>query len=422
MPKVHKKAILIILSILLIVLTGCYDSREISDTAYVAMLGIDEGIGDVWQISFLIPFFGNKDPGGSGGDEESKDTTQYNLYTFEAPTFFEGVSMLNTFISKKVIFMHANIIVFSEALARNGKIAEFISPLVRNREIRRTEFVVVSKNSAKSFLEAASLDLETSITKEMEDLIKGSTFSGYYPKTDLNDLNNGIKSSYHQTLAIYGATNYGREEKKPYFNTKDIYAGSIPRKGGGKIELGGSAVINGDIMVGKLSGQETRMVLLSKGKLKKAVFSVPDPKKPDLIVPMEIRPIGKPKVKISFEGEEPIIDLKLKLKGDILAIQSTIDYEDPKLIPVLEKAVEEFIKGELDRTSRKIIDLETDVFDFGLFAARHFSTIQEWEEYNWNKHFKNADINTTVEFQLKRTGTMISSSPIISSKGDEKDR
>ncbi len=419
----RKIASIIVFFMILFMLTGCYDSREISDSTYVAMLGIDEGTNNKWQITFLFP---SLDKMNSGEEEGGKSSVKYTKYTIEASSFFEGVSLANTSIPKQIIFMHANAIVFSEALARDGKIGEFIAPLIRNREIRRTEFIIVSKGSANSFLEAASKNVESSITQEMEDLLGGTSYAGYFPTADLNDLNNGIKSTYHQVIAAYGDLNSGINKERDDSSNKngneiEYYAGDIPREGGPKIDLAGSAVINGDRMVGKLTGQETSMVLIIKGLLKKSTLAIPDPKKENLIVPIEIRLSKKPKINVKFEDKEPVIDIKLKLEGDILAIQSRIDYEDPKLTPVLEKAVEDFIEKELNKTFKKCKNLKSDVFNFGNIAVRQFLTIQEWEEYNWNKHFENAHINTSVKFNIRRTGTMISDSPIISTEDDEKE-
>jgi phosphopantetheine--protein transferase-like protein len=157
-----------------------------------------------------------------------------------------------------------------------------------------------------------------------------------------------------------------------------------------------------------------------KGLLKRAILPVTDPNKPELMIPIEIKFIKRPRIKIKFKDNEPIIDIDLKIEGDILAIQSRIDYESPKLTPIVEKAVEEYIKREVDETVKKCRDeLRADIFEFGNIAAMRFPTIQKWEEYSWNEHFENAIINTTVKFKIKRTGTMISDSPIITSEGKE---
>ena len=47
-------------------MTGCFDSHEIGDFAYVTAMGIDEGISDTFRLTFQISKFSQ---GGGGGGE-----------------------------------------------------------------------------------------------------------------------------------------------------------------------------------------------------------------------------------------------------------------------------------------------------------------------------------------------------------------
>ena len=422
--KMGRSILLMILCLaLLTMLAGCFDAKEVNDFAYVAMLGIDKGVADEWRLTFLIPF--SDITASKGNGENNAETNKYLSFTIESPSFFEGLDLANTSLPKKINFMHSNVIVFSEDLAKSGMAGTFIAPLIRHREIRRTEHVIVSRGSAEEFIKAAGAIIESSVTKALEDLLKESDDTGYFPKIDLYDIYNGMKSTYRQPIAIYGAVNSGKKFKKDgeKKNTSDdsqgYYAGDIPREGGSKIELMGSVIADGDRIAGKLTGQETRMMLMARGEFKRGIFTIQDPKKPDLVIPVEVRLARKPQTRISFQDNKPMIDLKLKLEGDVLAIQSKIDYEDPKMMPVLEKAIAEHLKEELDKTIEKCLELSTDIFSFGYFAAMKFKTIQEWEDYEWNKQFKNAEVTTALEFSIRHTGTFLSSSPIISSEGEE---
>lgn len=229
------------------------------------------------------------------------------------------------------------------------------------------------------------------------------------------------KSTYGQPIAILAAVNNFKEfkqstttERKDFKTSGDYYAGQLVRVGGSKIEFLGSALFNGDKMVGELNGDETRVVMMSKGKFTRGFYAIPDPQKPDSAITLEVRQEKKPEINVRFEGDRPILDLKIELEGDIVAIQSTVNYESTKLKPLVEQQFKEFIKGQIDRTIKKCQELKTDVFGygFGLSVAKKFATIQEWEAYNWKGRFPNAEINTDVEFNIRRTGTMVRSSGI----------
>lgn len=170
-------------------------------------------------------------------------------------------------------------------------------------------------------------------------------------------------------------------------------------------------------MVGELNGDETRSLLMLIDEFRRGFYAVKDPKKPNTTITMDIRRQKSPSIKVRFEGGKPVIDVKVFLEGDILAIQSTIDYESKELKPMLENEFKKLVKEQLDKTIMKCQALNTDVFRFGSTAAMNFLTIPEWEEYNWLKRFKDAKVNTQVDFTIRRTGTMLKSSEMFSTEG-----
>jgi spore germination protein KC len=173
-------------------------------------------------------------------------------------------------------------------------------------------------------------------------------------------------------------------------------------------------------MVGELSGDETRLMLMGRGEFERGFFGIPDPKKPELLVPLDVRmKKSNRKVSAKIENGKPNIHLKLDLEGDILAVQSRINYESPELKPVLEKAFEQYIKTGLDELISKTKALKVDILQFGRKAVWNFNTIQEWEKYNWIAQYEKSEITTEVSFTIRRTGTMLNNSPILTTEGRE---
>ncbi|QSQ08121.1 Spore germination protein B3 [Koleobacter methoxysyntrophicus] len=413
-------------------LTGCYDSREIEELAYVMTIGIDKGVTD--KLRLTVQFSTMSGPtaaagggmgggGGNGGSQDGGEQDGYTAITMDVPSFFTGIDMINTIVPRKLNFMHTKALVFSEEMAREG-IGDYIAPIVRYREIRRTIHVIVCKGSAADFIKENKPFIGTTLSKTMEIMMEGPYDTGFFPHVTLYDIYNNMKSTYRQPVAILGTVNdfkSFKEEGPPWgsgFKTGgDYYAGELPRKGGNKLELFGCAVFNGDKMVGELSGHETRIMMIGRGEFTKGTFTIKDPKKPDLIVPIEVYQEIKPKIKIRFEKDKPVIHLRVFLEGEILAVQSRINYETVGLKPLLEKSLERHIKSELDRLIQKGKDMNIDLLEFGRTAVSHFDTIQEWERFNWLRQFEKAEIYTDVEFALRRTGGLIKSSPIMTREG-----
>ncbi len=414
--------ILVCLFIIPFFLTACFDAHEIGEFTYATMIGFEHGVSDKYRITFQILKFVQSSGGeNKGGGQETTETI-----TFDVPTLAAAFNISNTNISKILNFMHIKAIVISEELATSGHLGESITPLMRYRQIRRTTNVIVCKGKAEEFIKATKPYAGELVTKTLEDLVENSKNTGYFPKSTFNDFYDGIKAPYHALMLMYGAINKGEnlQENGLKYEGKtkdsgDYYAGDVPRSGGGGIELFGSAILNGDKMVGKLTGFETQLLLMMRGELKSVSFTIPDPEIPTLSIPLSINEFEKPKIDIDLNGGSPKIHAKLKMEGDILTIQSRIHYEDPEKKKIVEDAFEKYIVEGVERVFAKCKVFKADVFNFGTEAVTQFWTIPEWENYNWLEKFDKSELKVEADFTIRRTGKIIKSEPIYSSEGKE---
>ncbi|MCX7920545.1 MAG: Ger(x)C family spore germination protein [Clostridia bacterium] len=406
-------------------LAGCFDSQEITEWAYVYSIGMEKGVTDKLRMTIQVPRMkaGKGRGGQSGGSESGQDQSDIETITIDCPTFYSGVNMVNSFLSRQLNYMHTKYLVFSESLAREG-IDTYITGFIRGRQIRRQINVIIAKGSASEFLKENQTVISSSLSKKQQNMVEQGGNTGFFSEVTYGELLNEAKSYYSQPIAILAAVNDESKFKEgegtgkaPFKTSGDYYAGDLVRKGGSKVELLGTAVFDGGKMVGELNGDETRALLMVRGEFQRGFFALEDPKNPDTAITMDIRRQKGPSIKVGFEAGKPVIDVKVFLEGDILAIQSTIDYETKELKPILEKEFEKLIKEQIDQTIKKCQNLNSDVFKFGSVAAMHFLTVPEWEKYNWLKRFKDAQVNTQVNFTIRRTGNMIKSSEIVSTEG-----
>ena len=424
----RKVIIILILGTFLLSLTACYDAHEMDDMLYVVSIGVDKGISDKWRLTIQFPTMkegggqtqsgsggGGQSQSGSGGDEQSG----HSYASIDAPSFFTGIDMLNASLPRKLNFTHTQIIVFSEELAEEGLIGEYIAPLSRSREIRRSAHVFVVKGKAIDFIKENKPVIGTTISKSFQVLTHASENIGFFPHTTLENFYEGLKSPYGQAIAAMASVNDSKsfaEDGEPLgtkFKTGGGYfAGQLPRTGQNKIEVWGTALFNGDKMVGELNGDETRFLLMTRGEFKQGSFTMQDTKEPELIITLDVRASKKPDIEVDCKGAKPVIRLKVQLDADLLAIQSMINYEQPELQLLLEETFKKSVEEGITELIKKCQDLNTDVFHFGDYAAKNFLTINAFESYDWNRHFKEAEVIVDVNFAIRRTGTQIKSYPI----------
>ncbi len=420
--------IAIICFIFIFSLTGCYDAREISSYAFVISVGVDYGVTDRWRLTFQIPDFGSESGGGGQSSGQSGGSLKYRVMTIDAPSFYAGVNLINTNTPRRLNFEHVHAFAFSEEIARSGDLGVIITPLVRFWEIRRSTNIIICKGSAMDFINANQPYIGGTVSKTIQDLVEESRDNGFFPETTLGDLYDGIKSMYKQPIAIYGAINTGDKFVKngPNYQgenkrTGGYYAGDVPRKGGNNIELVGCIIADGDKEIGELTGLETRFMLMLNGKFKRGIFSIPDPEKEKTVIPVEIHMRRKPEISANMTGGKANIHAKVVLDANIMAIQSSINYETSPKLKELEQYTAGLIKTEMDKLVKKCQDLKCDVLGFGRTVVKCFiwNTVDEWEQYKWLEQFSSAQITTEVEVKIRHTGTLIGSSPILSTKGEE---
>lgn len=408
-------------------LTGCKDISEVDDSVYPICIGIDKGSKNKLILTIQYPTYKSSAPssgssGGGAGAASGSQTSDTNIHTMECPSLLEGISMMNMAISRKLSLSHGKMLVISEELAREG-IQQYLASLEKYREARPSMFLVISRGKAVDFIKENKSNIGQSITKATEMMIQQSKNTGFFPEVTFNDFLLNMISPYQEPIAIYaGVNNFDKlsidhpSDSPQLVLEPKLKPGDLPRIGVAKRELVGTAVFKGDKMVGSLSPFETQYYLMLTGKFNTGVITIEDKKKPNSGIGFFVR-LGRPtKIKAKFISGKPVIDAKINIEADISSIQSRYEYETPSLIGSLnvemEKHISESIKQLIKKTQK---EYKTDIFGFGGKVAGHFSTIQEWEKYNWLAHYTDSTVNVDVIVNVRRTGRTIGSPPLMTS-------
>lgn len=410
-------------------MTGCFDVHEIDDQIYALSVGVDKGTYSKVRLTVQYPTYkssgdsggsSQKDPSGSIGKNAQSGS---NVATVEAPTMLEAVDLLNTAVPRRISLMHTKWYIFSEEFAREG-IDPYISGLERFRETRGSSAIVVTRGSAEDFIKANESTIGDSLSKAIELHLMQSSTNGFFPDVRFTDFYMALFSSYKSPIALYGGVS---DLEPPYdlpvnpssmIGRENLIPGELPRSGVSKIELSGLAVFDGGKMVGSMDAHEASCYMMIMGKYNSGRFSIPDKYNPERAIIFDIHKSREPRIKAYFKGGKPIIDVNVKLESEIYAIQSRIDYEELSHQAELENQIKEYILDCMQKTIKKSQkEFKADIFGFGEHVAGNFSTIGEWESYNWLSHYSEADINVTVEVKVRRTGVLFHSSPLFNNSG-----
>ena len=412
-----RKAVAVLLVLVsLFSFTACFDMREIDDVLYVLWLGIDKGSNDKWRITIKYNPM-TEDKGGSGGQssqgqgggEEAGDYA-----SVDAPSFFAAVSVLNTIMPREISFAHTQLIIFSEEIAKSGNINEYIAPLNRYYELRRSASVYICKGDALDIIKNNKPQIGKSVTRNFLIMHDVSNDTGMLPKVTLEKFQAGINSKTEQAIAAIISSNesgYFKEEGDLYtegVNDEGTFiAGQIPRDAQYKVEVCGTAIFDGEKLAANLTGEETRYLLMARGELKNATITLKDPENRKKSVSLKVTLATKPRIKVKFYNDKPIIDATIMLDAEILSIQGDTPYEQKSYMGYLQETARIQIKNGIEDLIEKCKKINVDAFGFGQYAKRRFLTIGDMEKYNWNQSFCAAEVFVHTEVFIRRTGEII---------------
>lgn len=412
MTKTRKALLALSLIICVLSLSACFDAHELNEQLHVLIIGIDQGIADKWRLTIQFLTVADGETGGGQPNQQNGEgaAPMDDIMTVDAPSFFAAIDLLNATRPERLMFSHAQFIIFSDELAKADLVKHYIAPINRFREIRRSARILVVKGSVHDYLQENQPLLSNLISEQMRLAVDEGENSGWIPSITLEAFNTALESPYLQPIAALTAVNDLGTLPKEGEPVTDLFlpagryiAGEIPRAGTNKIELFGTALFSTGRMVGELNGDETRYLLMVRDEFKRGFFTIQDPLEPGLIVPLDVRRSKRPKIKIEL-GEQPRIDLKVFLDLELLATQGTENYEDEALKGFLEEVFQMHAERGIEEVISTCQSLNIDPFLFGNQVVRHFWTIQELEAYEWPEKFKHAVVNVEVDAVIRRTG------------------
>lgn len=170
---------LIILLIIPLILTGCYDYNELSDLAIVSGIGID-----FEEDEFIVTFeiLSTKKEG-----ETSASSSTYNVSS-KGSSVVEAFSKNGTLMDKIPYFEHVDVIVISEEVAKNHlkEVSEYI---IRTSKLRNETYLAIASNyTAKEVISNTSTEKPVAasfITNLLENNKNSASAAYYIPYTEV---------------------------------------------------------------------------------------------------------------------------------------------------------------------------------------------------------------------------------------------
>lgn len=372
-----KKIILMLTSI--IILTGCWNYRELNDYAIATGMAIDYEDGE-YEVSLLFA---------NGSNKEDEDT-QVTVRSEKGKTIYEAIKNISLSMPKEIYISHLSVIVFSEDMAKNG-LRPALDFLLRDPQSHQNFYLIVAKDTkAKDTLTiltpladypSQNITANIKITEKLQGRITNASFNNFVSKI-LQKGSNPISNS----IIIVGNEAEGTKKEEQENSVASAYT-----------KLDTLGLFKNDKLVGWTTMDESIGINMLLGYVEILYLNLPC-NNDNLVITSTSY-----KVKNNIEKEK--ITVNINASGMINEVGCSVNLEDPKNIQKYEQKAEEKMKEYINMAIDKAKSLKTDIFGYGNMIYKkypnYFNSIDNWDEV-----FPNLKIDINVQFTLAHKGSL----------------
>lgn len=365
------------LILLLPLLSGCYNYRELNELGITTAVSIDHKDNNFYVIAEVINPIKQQDASSSN----NSPFINYNSSSSSLQDAFRKVVLESP---RQLYAAQLEIIVLSEEVV-NNHLEEVLEYFARDPEARTEIKIIVAKteDSTKAItLQTLLTSLSSSnIIKSLD--LQSKVLGMSYPVT-LNELLNMYIDPYLEvvlpSITLYG--NYEIGDEKENITT------SSPKA---IVKIDGSTITKDNKILGYLDLEEAKILNLINGKLKETIIKMNYYDGYIIFEPNRI------KVSRELDIKNNIIKINISGYSKTKEIQSNINLKDPKEVEKLNKALNMELEKKITDTFNSIREkYDTDVFGF---QELYYRTNYKYFKENCTNWYE--DIYPKIKLEVK---------------------
>lgn len=376
-----------------IFLTGCWDKVEIDRNAFVSVIGVDVGkdIRNKKVLEDVKPGepFGERDlkrlnvtfafPDISKYTSQNPEISSDKFVKTPAYSMEDALSNAVSKSSRTLNLGHSELLLLSDELLQYPEqikeIADFLS---RSPLVNRTMYVVMTEGNVEEFFNF-NIEMEKTLGTYLTGLMESSKRNASILPVNLNEF-----------LILLGD------------NGNAIIPAIKIDKDKNEMLIDGIAIIKGYKHVGILSPQDTTVVEMLRGKLisgKKVIY------KDKVPIDFEIDNLER-KIKVTEDNGKLLFKINIDIEGRIkeYKVDRELFYDDT--IEEIEKYFSNSLSEEGQKIARRVQrEYGVDIFGFREQITKFMPSTWEKVKGDWEKAFKDAEIDVNVDVKARRIGT-----------------
>ena len=375
----------ILLLLLILLLTGCYNYRELNNLAIVSAIGIDYKDNN-FEVSIQIVNPKKQQ------DSSSANEPDFIIYKSKAKTLQEAFRNVVDTSPNRIYGSHLEILIISEEIAKNhmDKLFDFFA---REPEARSEFNSLIAKNSTPNdqisiitpLINLSATNIKTLIETNSQNL--ATTVKSTFNET-FNQYLNPYLEIILPSLELIGEEEKGQEQENiAQTNTNN------------KVKLSNIAIFKNNKLIGYLSEEESKGLNIL---LNKANISLISSKYHDNYIVSEIDNI---KTKFDIDVYKKEVNITIKGHSIINEVNSNINIKDPKVIDNIDKNIENELKKIIENTIYTTQNTyNSDVIGIRDMFYKKDPNYLKKNYSNWDEIFKQIKFNINIDLKLYEKG------------------
>lgn len=392
MNKYQKLFLLIITSI---IITGCWNYRELNDLGIVSAVFIKKDDGVVYLTIQIINVKKSDSGSGSSTDDTTMPVTTINS---QGKTIHEAMRNSIKHSPKKPYIGHMDILIIDQETAENG-IGDILDFFLRDSESRKEfKIIIAKKNEEEEILEIIT-PLEGLPSKNiLSSLEANAQFVGETVIMNYDEFISIIHTegseAYAPAISVIGDPNTGASVEN-LESTKPT----------GNFDIDGIAAFKGTKLVGFLDSMESLGVSFINNNITNIALSFSCDK--DNYAVAEIND-SKSNIDVEFENNLPKIKISNKITAFLTEINCKQDITKQEVLKNLEKSAKKRIEEIIGEAINKVQnELQSDIIGIGSQINKNYNN--EWKKIknNWDEIFPNVNFEIKTELTFTKKGEII---------------
>ncbi|CCC57937.1 Ger(x)C family spore germination protein [Caloramator australicus] len=367
---------LTLLSFIILLLTSCWNYKEIDKIAPAAGVSFDY---DEKKNSYILTVEIVNLKNTSTGTELLPE-----YFTSEGKTILDAIRNMISVSGRKIYWSHAKVVFISEKIAKRG-IIDVLDFIERDTEVRTDMKIVLVKGKKASEIFNTSNKLEKIVSYHVDEMLENSIYLSKYPKIELWDLINQIQ--FDISTAILPVAYIVEDNDRKIIN------------------ISGSAIFKEAKMIAFLNDADTKNLLFLRNKVYGGILPLNNVLGTESSVSFEIYK-SKTKVKPILIDNKILFKINLSVDVALKEVSGQIDFIEEKKLESLKNYAQEKIKNDILNTFYYVRDTyNLDVFGFSKLVKINYPQFWKNNIDRWESLFSNSELDIDIKLNIIGTST-----------------